>query len=61
MLFVKLQGFVVGDCGHEARWWFGNCGHDLVDFMGLIWWVSVVPQVLNDGFDGVELGVLGFG
>ena len=36
----------------------GNCGHDLVGFVGLIWWVSVV---LGDGFDGVEIRVVGFG
>ena len=33
LLSVKLQGFVVGDCGH-----------DLVGFMGLIWWVLVVTR-----------------
>ena len=47
LLSVKLQGFVVGDFGH-----------DLVGFAGLIWWVLVV---LNDSFDGVEIGVVGFG
>ena len=35
-----------------------NCGHDLVGFVGLIWWVSVV---LGDGFDGVKIGLVGFG
>ena len=35
----------------------GNCGHDLVGFVGLIWWVSVV---LGDGFDGVEIRVGGW-
>ena len=40
---------MVGDCGHEAWWWFGDCGHDLVGIggasvtvlMGLRsgWWV----------------------
>ena len=36
----------------------GDCGHDLVGFAGLIWWVLVV---LNDDFDGVEIRVVGFG
>ena len=36
---------------------FGDCGHDLVGFVGLIRWVLVV---LNNGFDGVEIGVVGF-
>ena len=35
----------------------GDCGHDLVGFMGLIRWVSVV---LDDDFNGVEIGVVGF-
>ena len=47
LLFVRLQGFVVD-----------NCGHDLVGFVGLIWWVLVV---LGDGFDGVKIGLVGFG
>ena len=47
LLSVKLQGFVVDDCGH-----------DLVGFVGLIWWVS---EVLGDDFDGVKIGVVGFG
>ena len=34
----------------------GDCGHDLVGFVGLIWWVSIV---LSDGIDGVEIGVVG--
>ena len=51
---------MVGDCGHEAWWWFGDCGHDLVGIggasvtvlMGLRsgWWVLV----------GVEKGVGGW-
>ena len=43
LLSVKIQGFLVGNCGSEAWWWFGNYGHDLVGFVGLIWWVLVVP------------------
>ena len=52
---------MVGDCGHEAQWWFGDCGHDLVGIggasvtvlMGLRsgWWVLA----------GVEFRVVGFG
>ena len=36
----------------------GDCGHDLLGFMGLIRWVSVV---LSNDFNGVEIGVVGFG
>ena len=51
-LSVKLQGFVVGDCDRRF------VGHDLVGFVGLIWWVSMV---LGDDFNGVKIGVVGFG
>ena len=57
---------MVGDCGHEAWWWFGDCGHDLVGIggasvtvlMGLrlgwvLWWV--VGFVVAVGI-GVRLG-----
>ena len=58
---------MVGDCGHEAQWWFGDCGHDLVGIdgasvtvlMGLRsgWWVLVgveirVGFVVGGGFCG---------
>ena len=36
----------------------GDYGHDLMGFVGLILWVLVV---LDDSFDGVEIGVVGFG
>ena len=58
---------MVGDCGHEAQWWFGDCGHDLVGIdgasvtvlMGLRsgWWVLVGVEKGLGGWWWVLVGV----